>query len=82
MAWIQFTKHRDGTVTYWIRDVRDGISVVIDSKAGSRSEAEIRLERYVTRRDLEKEGYEDQHQDQLDKLCGTKQEILRKAGGN
>lgn len=82
MAWIQPTRRKDGAVTYWIRDVRGGRPIVIDSKAASRPEAEMKLEQYRIRRDLEKEGYDDRYQDLLDQLWGPKEEILRKAVHN
>lgn len=81
MAWIQVVRHKDGSSGYWIRDRRDGRQIVIPG-GNSPGEAELKLEQYRIRRDLEKEGYEDQHQAVLDKLWGPKQRIIRKAGTN
>ena len=81
MAWIQPVRHKDGRRTYWIRDKRDGRQIVIPA-GQTRGEAELKLEQYVIRRDLEKDGYEDRHQDMLDRLSRHKQQILRKAGEN
>lgn len=81
MAWIQHVRHKNGDSSYWIRDRRDGRQIVIPA-GSTRGEAELKLEQYVIRRDLEKEGYDDKHQDLLDKLWGTKQRIIRKAGTN
>ncbi len=81
MAWIQPVNRKDGSRAYWIRDVRDGRQIVIPG-GRTRGEAELKLEQYEIRRDLEKEGYEDQHQDLLDQLWGPKTDILRKTGHN
>ena len=71
MAWIETKRRKDGTVSYWIRDTRDGRAIVI--LAGfSRSEAEMKLEQYLIRRDLEKEGYDDLCESMADELFGKK----------
>lgn len=81
MAWIQRVRRKDGTIFYWVRDKRDGKHVVI-AGGFTRGEAEMKLEQYNIRRDLEKEGYEDRHQHLLDHLWGPKRNILGKAGQN
>lgn len=80
MAWIEARRRKDGTVSWWVRDIRGGRQVCIP--AFSKGEAELKLEHYLIRKDLEKEGYDDQHQDLLDDLWGSKEKILRKAGLN
>lgn len=72
MAWIQRVRHKNGTSAYWIRDIRDGQYIVIPA-GETRHEAELKFEHYKIRRDLEKEGYPDKHQDLLDKLWGSKE---------
>lgn len=57
MAWIEVKFRKDGSRSYWVRDVRDGRQVAIP--AASRGEAELKLEQYVIRMDIEKEGYDD-----------------------
>lgn len=78
MAWIQTVRQKDGSRTYWIRDVRNDMQIVIPG-GKTRTEAQIKLDQYQIRKDLEKEGYDDQHQHMLDRLWGSKGEILRKA---
>ena len=56
--WIEQRKRKDGTTTYWLRDRRAGHQIAIEV-GNTRSEAELRMEQYVIRRDLEKEGYDD-----------------------
>lgn len=59
MAWIQTTKRKGGPA-YFIRDVRDGRQIVIPAPDGvDRAFAERMLDKYVVRKDLEKEGYDD-----------------------
>lgn len=59
MAWIQTTRRKYG-LAYFIRDVRDGRQVVIPVPDGvDRAFAERMLDKYVVRKDLEKEGYDD-----------------------
>lgn len=58
MAWIHPVRRKDGTTTYWVRDKRDGRQVSIFGGM-TRGEAEMRLEQYKIRRDVEKEGYFD-----------------------
>jgi len=57
MAWIEARRRKDGTMSWWVRDIRGGRQVCI--AAGSKPEAEMKREQYLIRRDLEKEGYED-----------------------
>lgn len=72
MAWIQPTRHKDGSTAYWIRDKRNGRQIVIPG-GSTRGEAELKLEQYEIRRDLEKEGYDDQHEELLDRIWGPKE---------
>lgn len=81
MAWIQATRRKDGSQTYWVRDRRDGQQIVIAAGA-TLAEARLKLEQYEIRRDLEKEGYGDSHEQMLDKLWGPKDQIFRKASEN
>lgn len=60
MASIQRVRRRDGTASYWVRDVRCDRQIVI-AGGKSRGEAEMKIEQYNIRRDLEKEGYDDRH---------------------
>jgi len=60
MAWITSSRRKDGSVMWWVRDVRGGRQVCI--AAGTKREAEMKLEQYLIRRDLEKEGYEDRYE--------------------
>lgn len=78
MAWIQLVRRKDGTTTYWVRDKRKGRQVVIFGGI-TRGEAELRLEQYEIRRDLEKEGYDDVHEDVYDTDKFLAQ--LKKRGG-
>lgn len=74
MAWIQAVRRKDGSRSYWIRDRRDGRQISVAAGI-TRGEAELMLDQYLIRRDLEKEGYQDEHQDLLDKLWGQKEKI-------
>lgn len=84
MAWIEGRRRKDGTISWWVRDVRGGRQVCIS--AASRREAEFKREQYMVRRDLEKEGYDDKYASNqeavLDRLWGPKQDILKKATQN
>lgn len=58
MAWLKAVRRKNGHWFFWIHDRRDGRMISIP--AGERQrEAELKLEQYVIRRDLEKEGYDD-----------------------
>jgi len=81
MPWLERRKRADGSVSWWIRDRRDGIAVVIPGGA-SESEAKMKLEQYKIRKDLEKEGYEDRCQALVDEMWGKRRKILRKAKYN
>ena len=81
MAWIEMKIRRDGTTSYWVRDIRGGRQVSIPGGA-NRKEAEQKLEQYNIRRDLEKEGYDDKHEALLDQLWGSKLDNFKKAGSN
>jgi hypothetical protein len=59
MAWIEAKRCKDGAVSYWVRDRRNGRAVVIPAGT-TRAEAELKKRQYEVRRDLEKEGYEDE----------------------
>lgn len=74
MAWIQRIKRKDGSFTYWVRDRRDGRQISIDG-GRTRQEADMKLEQYRIRRDLEKEGYGDRYENLLDDLWGQKQGV-------
>ncbi len=58
MAWIEERRLADGSKSWWVRDRRDGRQIVIAGGA-TKQEAEMRLEQYTIRRDLEKEGHFD-----------------------
>lgn len=62
MAWIECKKRRDGSISYWIRDRRDGRQVSIPAPDGvDRAFVERMMATYLRRRELEKHGYDDQY---------------------
>jgi hypothetical protein len=81
MAWLQKVKRKDGSLFFWIRDRRDGRQIVIPG-GPKEPEATLKKEQYEIRRDLEKEGYDDQHETLLDQLWGKPQEVLKKTKHN
>lgn len=60
--WLRSFRHKDGSQGFWINDIRDGKFVSIPAGT-SKPEAEMKLEQYKIRRDIEKEGYDDQYAD-------------------
>lgn len=71
MAWLSFTRKKDGSLTWWVRDIRGGRQISIP--ADSRADAEQKKEQYEIRRDLEKEGYDDKYEQVADNLFGKKE---------
>jgi hypothetical protein len=71
MAWLEKRRRKDGSIHYWVRDRRDGRQIVIYAGESVR-EGEMKLEQYVIRRDLEKEGYNDGYERIADDLFGPK----------
>lgn len=81
MAWIEARQRSDGSTTYWIRDRRDGRQIVIATTARTRAEADLLLEQYVIRHELQK--MEADHEcDLLDRLWGAKKDAFQKAPQN
>jgi len=78
MAWIQQVRRKDGSATYWVRDKRNGRQVSIFGGV-TRGEAELKLEQYEIRRDLEKEGYDDRYENAYD--TDRFMERLKRRGG-
>jgi hypothetical protein len=58
MAWVKRIKKADGSVTFWVHDNRDGRVLTI-AACNTEGEAQMKIEQYHTRRELEKEGYFD-----------------------
>lgn len=62
MSWILSRTLKDGTLRFYIRDIRDGRQVVIPTPEGTdRRFAERMKEQYDSRRALEKHGYDDKY---------------------
>lgn len=72
MAWIKRTKKKDGTVSFWVHDIRNGRIVTI-KECPTKPEASLHKEQYEIRRDLEKDGYDDRFAEKIaDELFGKR----------
>lgn len=71
MAFIKRTKRKDGTVSYWVHDVRDGRQLTI-AECNTYEAAELHKTQYEIRRSLEKEGYFDRYEQIADEVFGKR----------
>lgn len=71
MAWLEQKVRRDGTKSWRVRDRRGKKQICIPG-GPTRVEAEMKMEQYKIRRDLEKEGYGDKYEPIADDLFGRR----------
>ena len=60
MTSIVGVRLKDGSWRYWVLDYRDGREIKIPA-GKSREEAKAEFDKYLIRRNLDKEGYDDQY---------------------
>ena len=74
MSWLQFVKHKNGSISWWIRDSRDDREVSIFA-GDTEDVALIAKLKYDARLELQKSGYDDEYTPEqkslLDQVWGS-----------